>query len=81
MTKKPLVEKEKIRHEDTEFFEKGKISKEGNEFATYRHKCSKCGYDKAEIIDLGAQYSDENNLVLLRCGKCGWSERVSGKVS
>jgi len=79
--KKKVVGKEKLKYEDTEFFEKGKISEAGNEFATYKHKCSKCGYGKAEVIDLGAQYSDENNLILLRCGKCGWSERVGGKVS
>lgn len=81
MGKKDIITKEKFQHEDTEFFEKGKIAEEQNEFATYEHKCSKCGYGKAEIIDLGAQYSDENNLILLKCGKCGWSERVSGKVS
>jgi len=79
--KKALVEKEKFKHEDKEFFEKGKISEVGNEFADYNHKCQKCGYGKAQIIDMGLSYSDEDNLILLKCGKCGWSERVGNKVS
>jgi len=54
--------------------------KDKNIFATYNHKCPKCGYDKAEIIDLGLFYSDENNIYLLKCGNCGYSERV-GEVS
>ena len=56
------------------------VSKEGNTFASYNHKCSNCGYDKAEIIDLGVFYSDEDNLIFLKCGKCGFSERIGDKV-
>ncbi|MCK4552663.1 hypothetical protein KAT80_00470 [Candidatus Pacearchaeota archaeon] len=56
------------------------ISKDENIFATYEHKCSKCGYDKAQVLDLGISYSDEDNLFLVKCGKCGFSERV-GKDS
>jgi len=29
---------------------------------------------------MGIFYSDEDNLILLKCGKCGWSERL-GKIS
>jgi len=50
-------------------------------FATYNHICEKCGHDKAEIIDVGIFYSDEDNLILLKCGKCGYSERIGRKVS
>jgi DNA-directed RNA polymerase subunit M/transcription elongation factor TFIIS len=53
----------------------------GNEFADYPNICKKCGYDKAQIIDMGVFYSDEDNLILLRCGKCGFSERIGRKVS
>jgi DNA-directed RNA polymerase subunit M/transcription elongation factor TFIIS len=71
-----IIEKEKIRHKNT-----GEgIVKEKDVFATYNHKCKKCGYEKAEILDLGAQYSDENELVMIKCGKCGYTERVEKKT-
>ncbi|MEK6830012.1 MAG: hypothetical protein AABY15_07895 [Nanoarchaeota archaeon] len=57
------------------------VAKEGNPMATYLNKCSKCGYDKAQIIDMGIFYSDEDNLILLKCGKCGHSERIGRKTS
>ncbi|MBR9702068.1 hypothetical protein GOV13_04045 [Candidatus Pacearchaeota archaeon] len=61
---------------------RGKGSVEDKDvFATYEHVCEKCGYDKAEVIDMGIFYSDEDNLILLKCGKCGWSERIGRKVS
>ena len=72
-----LVEKEKILHKH----QIGRVFVSGNEFAVYKNKCQKCGYDKAQIIDLGVSYSDEDNLILLKCGKCGWSERVGKKTS
>ena len=50
-------------------------------YATYNHICKKCGYDKCEVIDMGIFYSDEDNLILLKCGKCGYSERLGDKVS
>lgn len=50
-----------------------------NEFATYKHKCQKCGYGKAQVVDMGQWYSDEDNIIILRCGKCGWAENVSRK--
>ena len=74
---KSVVVKEKIHKKKTGT----KISKEVNEFATYHHKCQKCGYDKAQIIDMGIFYSDEDNLILLKCGKCGGSERIGRKAT
>jgi DNA-directed RNA polymerase subunit M/transcription elongation factor TFIIS len=52
-----------------------------NEFADYKHVCKKCGFNKAQIIDMGVFYSDEDNLIFLKCGKCGYSERVGRKTS
>ena len=43
--------------------------------------CKKCGYDKAQIIDMCIFYSDEDNLILLKCGKCNFAERIGRKVS
>lgn len=62
------------------------VRKEGvvtdkDNFADYKHKCPKCGFGKARIIDMGVFYSDEDNLILVQCGKCGWSERIGRKVS
>lgn len=72
-----IIEREKIKHKD-----RGKgIVKNKDVFADYKHKCKKCGYNLAEIIDLGAQYSDENELIMLKCGKCGYAERIEKKTS
>ena len=54
---------------------------EKNRLATYPNVCKKCGYGFAQILDLGIFYSDEDNLILLKCGKCGFSERIGRKVS
>jgi DNA-directed RNA polymerase subunit M/transcription elongation factor TFIIS len=54
----------------------GGVSKDENKMATYDNICEKCGYDKAEVIDLGQFYSDEDNMYLMKCGKCGWAERI-----
>ena len=51
-----------------------------NELATYDNICKKCGYGKAQIIDMGIFYSDEDNLILLKCGRCGNSERIGRKI-
>ena len=76
--KEPLIRTEKIKQQE----EKGKgVIKNKNIFATYPFKCKKCGYDKAEIIDQGVKYSDEESEILFQCGKCGWSERINKKSS
>ncbi len=72
-----IIEDEKIISRDVG----DGVVKEKDVFANYKHKCKKCGYGKAEIINLGAQYSDENELILLRCGKCGYSERIEKKAT
>ena len=75
---KKLITKEKMIRPE----KRGKGAVEDKDiFATYKHKCEKCGYDKAEVIDMGIFYSDEDNLILLKCGKCGHVERVGRKVS
>ena len=57
------------------------ISKGENLFANYKNICKKCGYNKAQVLDMGIFYSDEDNLILLKCGKCGFAERIGRKVS
>ena len=57
------------------------VKDDKNIFATYSNICKKCGHDKAQILDLGIFYSDEDNLILLKCGNCGFSEKIGRKTS
>jgi DNA-directed RNA polymerase subunit M/transcription elongation factor TFIIS len=73
-----ILSKEKIEKQEERG--KGAVDSE-SEFANYEYICEKCGHPKARIMDMGIFYSDEDNLILLRCGKCGFSKRVGRKVS
>jgi DNA-directed RNA polymerase subunit M/transcription elongation factor TFIIS len=57
------------------------IGSDENVCATYDHTCKRCGYSKAQVIDMGVKYSDEDNLIFLKCGKCSFSERIGRKTS
>jgi DNA-directed RNA polymerase subunit M/transcription elongation factor TFIIS len=57
------------------------VKKDENEFATYKHKCKKCGYGKSQILDMGVFVSDEDTLILLKCGRCGYAERIGRRVA
>lgn len=57
------------------------VLEDKNIYATYDHQCEKCGYDKAEVIDLGVLISDEDNLIFIKCGKCKHVERIGRKTS
>lgn len=72
-----FISKEKIKKKKP--VGKG-VAEDKDIFATYHHECEKCGYNKAEIIDMGIFYSDEDNLIFLKCGKCGNVERVGDKA-
>ena len=37
--------------------------------------CEKCGHGESEVCDLEASYSDESNIYLFKCKKCGYVER------
>ena len=75
---KPLKEKESM--EPKKKLGEGIIKNE-NPWANYHNKCPKCGYGKAQVIDMGIFYSDEDNLIMLKCGKCRYSERIGKKTS
>ena len=66
-----LVTKEKIKKRRRECA----FIKDENPAATFPHKCSKCGYDKAELIEKGVMVSDEDYAYFFRCGKCGHVEK------
>ena len=57
------------------------VSSNENPLASYTNICKKCGHNGAEIINVGVLISDEDNLSFLKCGKCGFSERVGRKVT
>lgn len=57
------------------------IVKDENIYATYEHECEKCGWKKAQIIDMGVFVSDEDNLIFIKCGKCGYVERIGRRTS
>ena len=52
-----------------------------NHLAVHNHICPKCGYDKAELIEMSANYSDEDNIYKMKCGKCGFVEKQEGKTT
>ena len=52
--------------------------KDENLLATFPHECPKCGYDKAQVIDLGVWYGDEGGVVRYKCGKCGYTVQDKG---
>ncbi len=43
--------------------------------AGFPHICPKCNHEGCEVIDLGAPYSDESNVFLYICDKCGYVDR------
>lgn len=57
-----------------------RIIDDNNSLAVYDHICKKCGHDKAEIIEKGQMYSDEDDIILYVCGKCGYTEMQDAKI-
>ena len=56
------------------------VVKDKDIFATYDFVCKKCGNKKAQIEDRRIGYSDEDNLILLKCSKCGFCQRNTKKA-
>ena len=52
----------------------GVAEKDPNEKG-FPHTCKKCGHEFADVVDLGVFYSDESSVYLLKCKKCGNTER------
>ncbi|MEK6873070.1 MAG: hypothetical protein AABW90_03600 [Nanoarchaeota archaeon] len=73
---KDLIKTEKIHESEI----KEGVVVDKNIFADYPFKCKKCGYNKAEVIERQPNFSDEDTLTYLKCGKCGWAENLSRKI-
>lgn len=56
------------------------IVDEKNILAVHDFKCEKCGFGKAELIEISANYTDEDNIYRMKCGRCGHVEQLEGKV-
>ena len=72
MSKEESTHKEKIKRKAEAPIKASEIS---NPNATYPHRCSKCGYDKAEMIMSEPWYSDADQNLRYKCGKCGHVEK------
>ncbi len=57
-----------------------KVDDGTNLLAMHDHKCPKCGFDKAELMEMAPNYSDEDGIYRMKCGKCGFVEQLDGKV-
>ena len=73
-------EKKILVSKNLEQGKKIEVADDKNILAVYEHKCPKCGYDKAELIEISCSYSDEDNTYRMKCGKCGHVEQLEGKV-
>ncbi len=76
-----LVQKsEPIVMENRKKGQKIGVSDGENILAVHDHICKKCGYNKCELIEVQAFYSDEDQFLRMKCGKCGHTERLEGKL-
>jgi len=70
------VERGFLPSEKQVYSEKGEgVLEKENEMEGFPHICGKCGHGEAEVYDLGASYSDESNIYLFKCKKCGYVGR------
>ena len=81
-TQPKLNQEEKVLSiKNQEQGKKVEVANDKNILAVYNHKCKKCGYNKAELIERSCSYSDEDNIYQFKCGKCGYIEQLEGKVT
>ena len=73
--KEDITVSEKTKNKDI------RIIDDKNRLAVHDHECEKCGYDKAELIEKGVSYSDEDDVIIFKCGKCGHSKMQEAKVT
>jgi DNA-directed RNA polymerase subunit M/transcription elongation factor TFIIS len=57
------------------------VASDENILAVHDHACQRCGYGKAEMLEIGSFYSDEDSVVKMKCGKCGHVEQLAGKIT
>ena len=57
------------------------VGDDQNHLAVHDHICPKCGYGKAQLIEIMPFYSDEDPVHRFKCGKCGFVKQLEGKVT
>ena len=57
------------------------VADDSNILAVHDYICKHCGYGKAEMLEIGAFYADEDNVVQMKCEKCRKVSRLEGKVT
>lgn len=73
-------ESRELKTQNTNITREIRASDGKNILAVHDHHCKRCGYDKAELIEIMPSYSDEDSTFRLKCGKCGYVEQLEGKV-
>ena len=79
----PELNQEKVELKSENNFQATKIvvSDGKNVLAVHDHICSKCGHDKAELMEIMPFYSDEDSVMKMKCGKCGSVDQLEGKTT
>lgn len=57
------------------------VASSENILAVHDFICQKCGYHKAELIEIAPFYSDEDQLLRMKCGRCGAVKKLDGKIT
>lgn len=73
--KDKMLLKEKLMHKERP----SGVHDEINPAAVYDHVCRKCGFNKAQLIEIQAWVSDEDTIVQYKCGRCGFTEQEAAK--
>ncbi|PIN75560.1 hypothetical protein COV17_03825 [Candidatus Woesearchaeota archaeon CG10_big_fil_rev_8_21_14_0_10_36_11] len=76
-----VVQKAETTTEKNTVKEKITVGNDINYLAVNDHICTRCGHDKAEMVEIGSFYSDEDSVVKMKCGKCRHIERLEGKIT
>lgn len=75
-----MVTKAKIITQNKQIGKKVEVSDGANPLAVHTHPCKRCGHDKCELIEVQPFYSDEDQFLRMKCGKCGYTEKLEGKL-
>jgi|SRR3989344_2274719 len=66
-----------IQREKQKETKKIEIIDDKDHLAVHKNICPKCGYDRAQLIDIAPFYGDEEPIIRYKCGKCKYVEQKS----
>ena len=76
-----VTETAKITSENNQRVKEIGVSDGVNHLAVHDHICKRCGHNKCELIEVAPFYSDEDSFIRMKCGKCGFAEKLEGKTT